>query len=128
MHSQQTVLDDIRILVVNAEQWSSELIDKQAQEKTDKNHGSFASPHNIAHTLFLARTIVLARKRQVCLIDTVHRSIYKPFKILACRIACHCNRTERVDRGLNQYIGNREKAALDSGRQTDLSNQLQASR
>src|SRR5699024_2953965 len=114
-----TVLDNLWIGRVDAQQFISEEICTVAQDNTDNRNNHQTLQQNLVNTLELFCAHVLAGKAQRSLIDRVHSVVYKALDGAGGGVSCHYQRTKGVDRGLNQHVGDAEDSTLQTCRQTD---------
>ena len=95
-------------------------ISRDSHPESHCRHNAEAGNHDPVDPRILFASEVLAREAQVCLINRIHGVIDESLNILGCRISRHRDRTEGIDRGLNQNIGNRKYCALHSRRKAYL--------
>ena len=90
---------------------------QNAGQNHDERHGP---PGDGARALILLRADVLAHGGGGGLHHGVRRAVEQPFNAHARAVAGDDRRAERVDRGLNDEVGNGEERALDTGGNADL--------
>ena len=117
-----TALDNIFFRSVNVQQFRSENIDKDAHDERYGNGQNHTVPEYPVHALILADTVILTGKTHAGLCDGIDGNVHKSENIVGGGVTGHGCRTERVDRGLQQYIRKVNDGTLDTCRNTHLKN------
>ena len=114
------ILDDLGLARVNAEQVFPQEVRAVAQYQADDEHQPQAVTQHPVDALIILCAQVLAGKAQRGLIQRVHRGIDKALDVAGRRVARDRDRAERVDRRLDEHVGDVENHALQAGGQADL--------
>ena len=122
MHTVQAVLDHFRVGRVNAKKLFSEEDKPVSHDKSNGTYENQTDRKDLFHALTVSGSHVLASKTQVCLVYRVHGCVYKALQISSGCVSGHGDGSERVHRGLDQYVGDGENSSLQSCRKTDPGN------
>ena len=118
-HSQQSPGDHLFIGVVDCEKRMPEPVESESHDQIDGDGTAHAVEDAFADSAEFFSSQILTGETDDGLMIGVGPDIDDSFETERRGAACHRDRSERVDGGLNDEVGNGEKCSLQSGGETD---------
>ena len=112
--------DNFGILCVDGEDRGAAEIGSATENTSYDHRKNQAIDQNFVHSFVFSHTVVLTGKTHTCLCYGIDGYVEESEDIVGCRVPCHSYRTEGIDRGLQQGIGEVNNRTLDTRRNTYL--------
>ena len=119
-HALQTVLDDLWVDGVDAQQRGAQQIGPHAQHQAHACHQQQVVPHHLGDAVEFLSAVVLPCKAEGGLGEGVHGRPDKALDIAAGSAARHGDGAKGVHRGLDEHVGDGEGGALNARGHADL--------
>lgn len=119
--------DDRRVRRIDGQKRGAEEVDADSHDQPDNGHKAQTVVQSLPDPFRFSGAGVLAGEAYDCLMYCIHGNVYKLFDAGGGAVSCYNDRSERIDGGLDQYIGEGKERALYAGRQADLHHPAQTS-